>query len=223
MAATTLILVRHAHVADNDRGPGARLCGWFDPPVSAWGLRQLDALRDRLPAELPVTALYTSPLQRARATADAAAEVCGLDPIVEPTLREIHCGGLDGMPLEQVKREFADVWKRNLAADDPHFRWPGGESYAEFRERALAAVQRIAARHAGSRVVVVTHAGVIGQVIGAIEGESPARWDLHRPSNCSLTELHWNETTGVVVRFDDAGALAAVTAEASRRGRGSLR
>jgi broad specificity phosphatase PhoE len=207
MAVTTLILVRHAHVSDNDDGPDGRVCGWFDPPLSPLGLRQLAALRERLAEEPPVTALYTSPLRRARHTALAAAEVTGLEPITEAHLREINCGRLDGMLIRQVKSEFAGVWRRNLALDDPHFRWPGGESYVEFRSRALATVQRIVASHPGSRVLVVTHAGVIGQVVGALLGRSAARWDLHRPSNCSLTELHWNQHVATVARFDDRDHL----------------
>jgi broad specificity phosphatase PhoE len=207
MGSTTVILVRHAHVADNDRGPEGRLCGWFDPPLSRWGLRQLEVLRERLAVEGPVTALYTSPLQRARVTARAAADVIGLEPITEPDLREINCGSLDGKPIREVKREFAELWAQNMALEDPHFRWPGGESYAELRARALSVVQRIAASHPGARVLAVTHAGVISQVIGTVRGLSAARWDLNRPSNCSLTELRWNERTSRVVRFDDTGAL----------------
>ncbi|HEX2035859.1 MAG TPA: histidine phosphatase family protein, partial [Chloroflexota bacterium] len=44
----TLLLVRHGHVADNSAGPGARLCGWFDPPLSARGRRQAARLAARL-------------------------------------------------------------------------------------------------------------------------------------------------------------------------------
>ena len=62
---TTLVLVRHGHVADNDCGTGARLCGWTDPPLSPLACAQALRLRARLAAEPPFAAAYTSPLRRA--------------------------------------------------------------------------------------------------------------------------------------------------------------
>jgi broad specificity phosphatase PhoE len=63
-------------------------------------------------------------------------------------------------------------------------------------------VRSIAARHPSGRVAIITHAGVISQIIGYISGVSPARWGLFRPGNASLTELAWRGSSAVVVSFD---------------------
>jgi Histidine phosphatase superfamily (branch 1) len=103
----------------------------------------------------------------------------------------------------------APLWQRNLAHSDDEFRWPGGESYLEFRGRVLGVVQRLAAAHRGQRIAVVTHAGVISQVMGVLQGASPARWDLWRAANCSATEIRWRREAGTVVCFDWRPAAAA--------------
>jgi broad specificity phosphatase PhoE len=63
-------------------------------------------------------------------------------------------------------------------------------------------VRSIAAAHQSGRVAIVTHAGVISQIIGSLSGVSPARWGLFRPGNASVTELTWRSGSGVVVSFD---------------------
>jgi broad specificity phosphatase PhoE len=142
---------------------------------------------------------------------------------VWPSLREIGCGGVDGWTLARVRRRFPRLWAANLARADERFRWPGGESYREFRARCLRAIRRIAAAHLGARVVVVTHAGVITQVLAAIHGIAPARWDAFRVGNASVTVVRWDrrgaaagaaEATrlagAALVRFDDRSHLEGV-------------
>jgi broad specificity phosphatase PhoE len=122
-------------------------------------------------------------------------------------LQEIDCGVLDGLPLEDVKQRFPLLWERNLRQQDEHFRWPGGESYHEFRCRCLRAVRLLARRHAGARVAVVTHAGVISQILGTIAGTSAAQWERFRPGNAAVTELEWRKGSATLVRFDDCTHL----------------
>jgi broad specificity phosphatase PhoE len=201
--ATALILVRHGHVVDNDAGGHARLCGWADPPLSPLGRWQARQLAERLRAEPVIAALYASPLRRAKQTAGAVAGALGLRPRLRPGLQEIGCGTIDGWRLAEVKHRYPDLWAANLAQDDEAFRWPGGESYRTFRARALRIVRRIAAAHPGERVVIVTHSGLITQIVGALAGSSAARWEAFRTGNASVTEIHWRGDNGVLVRFDD--------------------
>jgi broad specificity phosphatase PhoE len=205
LPTTWLIFVRHGHTAANDV-EDVQVSGWTDHPLSPLGRRQADALRRRLEVT-PPDVIYTSPLQRAASTAEALAGLAPQPPQPLDDLREIYCGEADGRPLREARERFAEVWAANLRQEDESLRWPGGESYREFRDRCLAAVHRIAAAHPGERVVVVTHAGVICQVIGAIHGHSPALWDCFRPGNCSLTEVEWRGGTGTVVGFDDRSHL----------------
>ena len=199
--STTLLLVRHGHTRDNTVDDGARLSGWHDSPLSPLGAQQAWLLATSLRSER-IAAVYTSTLTRARQTAATLAAALGLVPIAEPDLREISCGDLDGISLAAVQRRFPELWQRNLSQSDSDFRWPGGESYREFRQRALACVALIATGHSGQRVVLVTHAGVISQVLGAMHGASAACWELWRPRNGSVTTLRWHHDRGTLVSFD---------------------
>ncbi|WP_437692972.1 histidine phosphatase family protein [Sorangium sp. So ce176] len=202
MQPSLLILVRHGRTAGNRAGPGTPMSGWTDTPLDAQGRHEAEALGRRLAAGPAFDAVYASPLSRAIETAQIAAGAWG--PVrPHDGLREISCGDVDGAPMEDVKARHAALWEANLRQDDDDFRWPGGESYRELRARCLAAVCSIAAAHPGQRVLVVTHAGVIGQILGALHGIPPARWEAFRPGNASLTAVSWQGERGVLLRFGD--------------------
>lgn len=111
------------------------------------------------------------------------------------------------MPVGEVRRRFPGLWDANLRQDDEDFRWPGGESYREFRQRCVSAVRTIAAAHPGTSVAVITHAGFITQVVGTIAGASAACWGRSRPRNTTLTEIMWSNGSGALLRLDDGAHL----------------
>jgi alpha-ribazole phosphatase/probable phosphoglycerate mutase len=213
-AGTTLLLARHPHTAANERG-GARLEGWTDAPLSDRGLAEASLLVGRLAGDGGVVAIYSSPLTRAWTVAERLAGR-GIGVACDPDLREIGCGALDGWDVDRVRREHPLLWRRSQAQDDEHFRWPGGESRREFRARCLAAVLRIVRAHPGRRVVAVTHAGVVSQVVGSILGTSCARWDAFRPGNASITTVEFHGRERRVLGFDDRAHLGRC---GGRRGR----
>ena len=205
---TQLILIRHGHTASNAAG-SARLSGRTDVPLSDRGREEVRRLAERLRRAPPFAAIYTSPLRRARETALALVDA-GCGPLhVCVGLQEIDCGVLDGLPLDEVKRRVPELWAANLRQDDDRFRWPGGESYRQLRCRALRATRAIARAHSGERVALVTHAGVVSQLLGAIRGLSAARWEHHRPMNTALTSIEWGHGAGRVVTFDDHAHLSS--------------
>lgn len=204
---TTFILVRHGESTGNVPGQGALMGGWTDLPLTEQGANQARALAAWLAREPPPSVVYSSPSKRALQTAAVLAQnVTGATVMLEPDVREIGCGTVDGWPIDSVEESFPCEWATNLRQVDPDFRWPGGESYREFRARVLATFQRIARCYPAQRVLVVTHAGVISQLIGWIRGESPARWEAFRPRNASVTEVRWQGERTELVRFDDDGS-----------------
>ena len=203
MAATRLIFARHGKTASNKAGRGVHMSGWTDVPLSPLGERQTHALEQRLIAELPGVPIYASPLQRAARAAHAVARATGAPLVIMDDLREINCGLADGVRIEEVQRRYPDAWAANERQEDESFRWPAGESYREFRERSLRAVTHVAAAHAGGMALLITHAGVISEVIGAIYGVSPALWSCFRPANASLTEICWEGEKGKLKVYDD--------------------
>ena len=147
-------------------------------------------------------AIYCSPSQRARDTASYFLSSSSQPPQVLPDLREIHCGRVDGWPISEIQRCYPELWLENLRQHNPHFRWPGGESYNEFRSRTWSVLRGIVERHPGDRVLVVTHCGVISQVFGACHGFNPARWEAFRPGNASISELAWGVNGARPLAFD---------------------
>ncbi|HEX6534838.1 MAG TPA: histidine phosphatase family protein [Gemmatimonadaceae bacterium] len=202
---TRLTLIRHAHAASN--GEYGLLSGRTDAQLTERGHDEIIRLRARLREHEPFAAIYSSPSRRAYETATALA-AAGLGPVrVCQTLQEIDCGELDGLPLAEVRNRYPALWAANARHDDDRFRWPGGESYREFRCRCLRVVHAIALAHRGGRIALVTHAGVITQVLGALHGAGAARWDLYRPANTALTEIEWRHGTATVLAFDDRAHL----------------
>ena len=186
--ATRIVLIRHAAI-----DTAARLCGSFDLPLSPAGRGELEALSRRRARSRAPDALFTSTLQRAAEVASELGCAWGVQPRAAAWAREIHCGEVEGMPLERVQRDFGDLWTRNEAQLEDTFAWPGGETYAQFRARVLAGLAEVAATYPSGRVVVITHAGVISQVLGVVKGRPACVWERDRPRPLTATEVVWDD------------------------------
>jgi len=192
------------------------LCGRHDVRLSREGQSQLHPLRQRLSQEYSLDAAYVSPLRRALETATAIPEPLRERIRILRSLAEIDCGNLEGMPISEVQQRFPKLCQENEAQQNENFSWPGGETYRQFRRRVLRAVKTIARRHEGQRVLVVTHAGVINQVLGTICGQSSAHWQSPRPRNASITGVHWAANGATLRFFDDCSHLETVVPPVSR-------
>jgi probable phosphoglycerate mutase len=196
---TRVLLVRHAATDRREV-----LCGSFDVPVSPDGHAALETLV-RQPAARPAPdALFTSTLRRAQDVAAALGRVWRLEPQPAEWAREIHCGEVEGMPLEHVRRRFPDLWARNEAQQDDTFAWPGGESYRDFRARIIDGLTATIETHPGGRIAIVTHAGVISQILGVIRNRPAAAWEPDRPQPLTATEIAWqNGAPCIVLNYND--------------------
>ena len=178
------MLIRHASVDTS-----SRLCGSYDVPLNAAGRGHLRSLLRKRPTRPIPDALYASSLTRALEVSSELGAAWALQPQIVDWAREIHCGAVEGMPFEQLQRELPELWARNQEQTDDEFAWPGGETYAQFRARVLAGVQATAAAHPAGRIAVVTHAGVISQVLGVIRRRPAAVWASDRPEPLTATEV----------------------------------
>lgn len=209
---STLLLVRHAETVDN---ANLRLSGWTDTDLSPRGESQVELLADHFNREHGhVTALYSSPLIRARRTAEAIGGRTGHTPILLDDLREMYFGELDGRPFEELREAYAHLLEADENSEIEDFVWPSGESRTGFSTRVLRVIDAIAARHPDGPVGVVTHGGVIATLMTILHGESGARWRRWVVPNASLTEVVWDHAThtGHVVRHGDASHLGALAA-----------
>lgn len=162
-----LYLARHG---ETDWNIAKRVQGKTDIPLNENGIRQAEQLAARLEEEnLKFRRIYTSRLERARKTAETAAEKLGAGVVVIDGLEEINLGKWEGLTWEQAKerypREFG-VWFQCRRETRP----PEGESYQDLLDRMIPALKKILEEEPGD-VLVVTHSGNIMTLMSLIHGK----------------------------------------------------
>ena len=158
--ATRLIVIRHPEPVESAAG---RCYGSLDVELSAAGLAHAETLAAAL-GWAGLAGVYSSPRARARLAAEAVAGRHGLAAVVTDELRELDFGQLEGRAYDDIRREFPELYEQWMRAPTT-VRFPGGESYADLRGRAVAATARMRAEHAGRAVAVLTHGGVARAVL----------------------------------------------------------
>lgn len=152
---TQILLIRHAV---NDTMKAKRLAGWMpDVHLNDEGRQQADDLAQRL-RDLPITAIYTSPLDRTRETAAPLAAALQREAQVRDELGEVRYGDWTGQALEDLSK--LDAWKI-VQVYPSGMRFPGGEAIREMQARIVHALEAIAADHPREIVAVFSHADVI--------------------------------------------------------------
>jgi broad specificity phosphatase PhoE len=162
-----LWIARHG---ETDENAERRILGRRDPPLSAAGRAQAQALAAAA-AGHGIAAVWTSPLRRARETAAVVGDALGLDPVVLDDLVESDRGDWEGHVVADLAREDPVAHAR-FVAGDPDFAFPGGESLAQQRERTRAALARVAA--GPQPALVVAHAGTIRAALADSGADVPA-------------------------------------------------
>ena len=168
---TRLLLLRHAESEWNAQG---RWQGIADPPLSPRGEEQA-TLAGQLLRPVGLTAVVSSDLRRARATAERIArELPVRGPLgVEAGLREYDLGAWSGLNRAEIEQRWPgeiDEWRQGVL-----FATPGGERRDEFVVRIAAAVARVASRWPEDTVLVITHGGVISALVRSL-GAPPRRF-----------------------------------------------
>jgi len=119
-------------------------------------------------ADVPLAAVYTSPLARAVRSAAAVSARHGLVAIEVADLREIEFGEVHGLTFDEYPAKLqSELLTRPLSV-----RFPGGETYGELRKRVCPALEAITAAHPDQTVAVVTHAGPIRAALSVWLGMS---------------------------------------------------
>ena len=138
--------------------------GHGDPPLSELGHHQAQLVGSRLATE-PIAAIYVSTLTRTHQTAAPLAAALGLEPTVEPDLREVYLGIGEAGRFRQMAAEGDPIVARMRAKRE----WgeiPEAETNQQLTDRTVAAVRRIATAHPDELVAVFCHGGVVSSVVG---------------------------------------------------------
>lgn len=160
---TDLLLIRHGLCDRVGRAIAGRSVGVH---LNAAGLRQAHELARSL-ERLPIGAIYSSPLERARETAAPLAERLGLAVEISPALEELDFGAWTGRTIASLAGD--PVWQR-FNTERGTTRIPGGETMGEVVARATGGVARMAADHRDGLVAVVSHGDVIRALLAHYAG-----------------------------------------------------
>jgi alpha-ribazole phosphatase len=202
--ATRLLLIRHLQP---DASVSGRAYGSLDVPLSPSGRQQAEELARAL-EDIPLAAVYTSPLRRALETASPIAGRHGLDPLVHDGLRELDFGRFEGERYEDLERRDPATF-RAWMSDPTGVRFPGGEAFSDLLSRVMSAADEVRNRHHGSCVAVVAHGGVTRAILAAaLELPAKALFRLDQPYG-ALSVIDWFEATPVV-RVVNADPLHAL-------------
>jgi probable phosphoglycerate mutase len=199
--ATEVVLVRHGSVSFEGNGLAG---GGEDPPLTAIGLAQAQAVADRLGAEA-VDAVFCSPLRRARETAAPLAHEKHLELVVLDELREVGLGEWEGQLSARLSEGGAAV-DRLLAEQ----RWdviPGAEPQARFAERVTGGLARmVELAGPGVSAVAIVHGGVIAEACRQVTGSRG--FAFLRAENGSISRLvHAADGSWVLRSFNDTAHL----------------
>jgi probable phosphoglycerate mutase len=203
--ASELLLVRHGASAPYRVGEDFTLVdGHGDPPLDPIGHQQALRVADRLEGE-NIAAIYVTSLQRTVQTAEPLATRLGIEPIVEPDLREVYLGEWEGGMFRKHVAEGHPIATQMMTEQ----RWdviPGAEPSDAFTDRIVAAVDRIAERHVDEFVVLFTHGAVIAQLLAYATG---ARRFSFLGDNAAISHLVVHEGRWFVRRYNDTTHLHA--------------
>jgi probable phosphoglycerate mutase len=198
---TTLVLVRHAVTPQtgpilSGRTPGIDL--------SDLGHEQAAGAGERL-KDLPVRAVYASPIDRTQQTAAHIAAHHDLAVRVLDGVIEADYGDWTGGQLTDLAK--TDLWK-TVQRSPSRARFPNGESIAEMQVRTVAALEAVVARHPGETIVVVSHADPIKAVIAHFTGVHLDLFQRIAVSPASITVFVLGPHGVTLVKCNDTGSLA---------------
>jgi broad specificity phosphatase PhoE len=166
MSQTDLYLIRHGQTNWNAE---RRIQGSTDTSaLTDMGRAQAQKAGERLSA-LTVSAIYSSPMKRARETAQIISSFHGCQVFEEPYLHEGKFGKLEGLTVSEFEKQYEEEIqrRRQLPKEERlHHKYDeAAESTHEIVTRVIPALKRIALAHMGQNIIVVTHGLVIKSLL----------------------------------------------------------
>jgi probable phosphoglycerate mutase len=192
-----LLLIRHG---ENDFVKTGKLAGRI-PGVhlNEKGQKQAQALSEAL-TQVPLKAIYSSPLERAMETATSIAEAHNLTVIEEPDLMDTNIGQWQGKSLKVLR--LTKAWTVVQSAPS-RFRFPDGESFVDAQTRYVDALERIIKKHKPRDVAaVIFHADPIKLAITHFLGMPLDHFQRLACDTGSLTALYVSEANANLIKLN---------------------
>jgi broad specificity phosphatase PhoE len=205
-ALTVTTLLRHGQTPMSVE---KRYAGTSDVPLTEAGEEQAAAAAKRL-AGAGLDVIVTSPLLRARQTADAVAAACGADVVVDAGFRETDFGAWEGLTFAEVRERWPAEMTAWLA--DPAVAPPAGESFDAVRARVAFALARVTESRSGRHVLIVSHVTPIKTLVALALLAPPAALYRMHLDVAALCSIDWYADGPAVLRYyNDTAHLGAAT------------
>ncbi|HXH22606.1 MAG TPA: histidine phosphatase family protein [Dehalococcoidia bacterium] len=210
-----VILVRHGETASNrDR----LALGRKDVPLNSLGLAQAARLGKAIALERAAgttfAAVYSSPLVRARQTAEAIATALGLEVTEAPELIEMDVGEMDGLTGAELRERHPEFLRSWWGPEAGIVRMPGGESLQEVQDRAWPLIELVRDTYpAEAAVIAVSHNFVIRALICRALGIDLADFRRFEVGLASTTRLEFRGPRTLITNLNDVCHLAGLETE----------
>ena len=164
-----IIFLRHGQAKNNtDRILAGRTPG---VPLTDTGIKQAEQT-GKLLEDMNISAIYSSPIQRAKHTAEIVGEHNSIDVTIDDRLIELDMGKFTGVPYDEIFTSHGNVFMKfyNGELEIAH---NGVETFADVKKRVLGMVDHVIEKHSGENVVLVTHMDPIKAMLSTIVDLSP--------------------------------------------------
>ena len=209
-----ILLIRHG---ENDYTKTGRLAGWTDGVgLNDTGQAQATRLAERL-ADAPIKAIYSSPLQRCQETAAPLAAAKHLPITIEDGIGEVRYGKWQGQSLSTLRQD--KLWW--VVQNRPSAMvFPNGEAMRDTQNRAVAAIERLAAAHPHDMIAVFSHSDVIKMILAHYLGTPLDLFQRIAINTASVSAIQVSNGMPIVLSMNDTtGVFSAPPAPARPRRR----
>ena len=200
-----LYLVRHGATANNDARPSRLQGRRSDQPLSLAGIQQAEETARWL-GSLAISAVFSSPLLRARQTAEIIASPHGLPILTVNDLIEVDVGEWEGRSWEEIEQADPEACRRFMADASQH-PYLGGEDFSAVQARAVPALEGLMAAHVGQVIVAVSHNGVNRACLAHFLRMPLGSCRSIPQHNCGLNLIHYRDGQGRLVTLNAIGHL----------------
>ena len=208
MTTTTLIVIRHGETFWNREH---RIQGHLDSALTPEGIAQAEVCARRL-ADEQIDVVVASDLGRVRHTAEILLAGRALLVAFDASLRERCFGTGEGMTYAEMDGKYPQLFSQ-VGLVDSEFTLPEGETRAAFHARVNAAINRLATAHAGKRLLIVTHGGVLGVIYRWINDMPIASAQRVAIPNVGYNRISLHPSGWKIDVWADTGHLAVETFE----------
>jgi broad specificity phosphatase PhoE len=202
---THIYLIRHGQTEWNKE---EIFRGTSDIPLNEMGRMEAQLASEALRA-IPLKAVYSSPLARAKETAAAIADCHGLEVRIIEGLQDICFGDWQGVSHKTVQQQYSDLYRRWL--EEPHaVTFPGGENLEAVQTRAVKAVREIVSDHPEDTIVMVSHRVINRALICGVAGIELSRfWQLGQDT-AAINLLTWKKDYFTLTCLNDTCHLQSL-------------